>query len=143
MNETVAKTLNFGAVGIIGGLILSWLGGWDDAIETLALCMCLDYVTGLSCALIFKTSNKTESGAWSSYASFKGLCKKGGMLLLVILSVQLGELAQLDWLRLAVIVALVVNESLSIVENIGAMGVPIPKQIQDAIDILKGREQNG
>ena len=140
MEKTAMNIFNMGVIGGVLGFLVSLLGGWDSAIETLLICMGLDYVSGLVCALVFKNSNKSETGAWSSYASFKGLCKKGAMLLLVVLAVRLGQLAGLDWVRLSVIIALVVNESLSIVENVGAMGVPIPKTIQDAIDVLKGRE---
>lgn len=127
----------------IGAFFAALLGGWDGGMITLAIFMAADWLTGLVVAGIFKKSPKTESGALESNAGLKGLCRKGAMLLLVIVAVRLDLMASLHGvLRTGVIVALVCNESLSILENVGLMGVNYPPIIKNAIDKLQGKTQD-
>lgn len=122
-----------------GALIASWVGGWDGDMWTLTVFMALDYLTGLIVAGVFHNSPKTPSGSLESNVGLKGLCRKGAMLLLVIVAVRLDILMCLNGvLRTGVIIALACNEALSILENVGLMGVEYPKIIKDAIDKLQG-----
>ena len=124
----------------IGALVASWCGGWDGDMWTLAAFMAIDWITGLIVAGVFHASPKTESGTLESRVGLKGLCRKGAMLLLVIVAVRLDLMAGLHGvLRTGVIVALVCNEALSILENVGLMGVEYPPIIQNAIDKLQGK----
>lgn len=125
------------AVGIIGGVIASLLGGWDAALITLMIFMGIDYITGLIVAGIFHASKKTKTGALESRAGFKGLCRKGVALLIVLVACRLDMLVHSTFIRDAVVIGFVANESISIIENAGLMGVPIPDIIVKAIDILK------
>ena len=125
------------AVGLVGGFIAMIFGGWSDALITLMIFMSVDYVTGLIVAGIFKKSKKSENGALESRAGFKGLCRKGVALLIVLVAVRLDVVMQTTYIKDAVIIAFIVNESISIIENAGLMGIPIPVAITKAIDVLK------
>ena len=127
-------------VGIIGGALTALLGGWDLAIQTLLIFMAIDYITGLMIAGIFHKSPKTESGSLSSLIGWKGLCRKGMVLLIVSVAVRLDMLVGTDFIRDAVVIAYCTNEAISIIENAGIIGIPIPKPILNAIDTLKNKE---
>nr|DAW63003.1 MAG TPA: holin [Caudoviricetes sp.] len=127
----------YSTVGVVGGFIAMIFGGWSDALATLMIFMGVDYVTGLIVAGIFKKSKKSESGALESRAGFKGLCRKGVALLIVLVAVRLDIIMHTTYIRDAVVIAFIANESISIIENAGLMGVPIPGVIAKAIDVLK------
>lgn len=127
----------YSVVGAVGGFIAAMFGGWSDALITLIVFMAVDYVTGLAVAGIFKKSKKSESGALESRAGFKGICRKGVALLIVLVAVRLDIIMHTTYIKDAVIIAFVANESISIIENAGLMGIPIPGVITKAIDVLK------
>ena len=127
-------------LGVIGGAITSLFGGWDSALTTLLIFMAADYVTGLIVAGVFHKSKKTETGALQSHAGWVGICKKGVILLIVLIAYRLDLTIGSTFIRDAVIIAFIGNELISIVENAGLMGVPIPSAITKAIDILKNKE---
>ncbi len=127
----------YSIVGAVGGFVAMVFGGWSDALITLIVFMALDYVTGLIVAGIFKRSKKSENGALESRAGFKGLCRKGVALMIVLVAVRLDIIMHTTYIKDAVIIAFVANESISIIENAGLMGVPIPGVIAKAIDVLK------
>ena len=129
-------------VGIIGGALTALLGGWDLAIQTLLIFMGIDYITGLMIAGIFHKSPKTKNGSLSSLIGWKGLCRKGMVLLIVSVAVRLDMLVGTDFIRDAVVIAYCTNEAISIIENAGIIGIPIPKPILNAIDTLKNKEDN-
>nr|DAS99727.1 MAG TPA: holin [Caudoviricetes sp.] len=130
----------YSTVGVVGGFIAMVFGGWSDALATLMIFMGVDYVTGLIVAGIFKKSKKSESGALESRAGFKGLCRKGVALLIVLVAVRLDIIMHTTYIRDAVVIAFIANESISIIENAGLMGVPIPGVIAKAIDVLKEKD---
>ena len=129
-------------IGAIGAFVSSIFGGWDAGMTTLVIFMAMDYLTGLIIAGIFHKSKKTENGALSSKAGLQGIAKKVMMLLLVLVAVRVDILTGTNYVRDAVIIALCGNELISIIENAGLMGVPIPKKLQEAIEVLskKGEE---
>ncbi len=127
------------AAGIVGSGLAALLGGWDTALITLIIFMLIDYLTGLTVAGVFHNSQKTQYGALESRAGFKGICRKGVMLLLVLVACRLDLITGTSFIRDAVIIALVINEAISILENIGLMGVPIPAAISKAIEVLKNK----
>ena len=130
------------AIGFVGGTIVSLLGGWDSALATLICCIVLDYLTGLIVAGVFNNSNKTETGALESRAGRKGLYRKIMIILLVGLAYRLDLLLGTDYIRYTVIIGFISNEVLSLIENAGLMGVPIPNVIKRAVDVLKNKENN-
>lgn len=127
-------------IGILGASIASLFGGWDTAMVTLLIFMAIDYISGLIVAAVFKKSPKTETGALESRAGFKGLFRKGMTLLIVLIACRLDLVMHTNFIRDAVVIAYIVNESISIIENAGLMGIPVPKAIIKAIDILKRKE---
>lgn len=131
--------------GAIGGVIASLFGGWDAGLATLVMFMAIDYVSGLVVAGVFHNSKKTTSGALESKAGWKGLCRKGMSLLFVLIAYRLDLAIGSNYIRDAVIIGFIVNETISIVENAGLMGVPLPEVINKAIDILtsKSEEKGG
>jgi len=125
------------ATGTVGAVIASVLGGWDLALQTMVTFMTIDYITGLVVAGVFKKSKKSASGALDSHTGFKGIIKKCMMLLMVLMGYQLDNIIGWDFVRYGVIIAFLLNESISIIENAGLMGVPIPQVLKQAIGILK------
>ncbi len=129
-------------IGLIGSSIASWFGGWDSSLTTLVLFMAADYITGLIVAGLFKKSKKTESGALESLAGWKGLCRKGVTLLIVLVACRLDLVIGSNFIRDTVIIAFVANETISIVENAGLMGAPVPAVITRAIEVLKNKAES-
>ena len=129
-------------IGVIGGMIASLFGGWDAALVTLMIFMGIDYVTGLIVAGVFHNSEKTENGALESRAGWKGLCRKGVTLLVVLVACRLDLVMGSNFIRDAVVIAFIANETISIIENAGLMGIPIPAAIMRAIDILKNKAES-
>ena len=132
-----SKNAVLAILGAIGSSIAYILGGWDTALQTLLLFMGVDIVTGYLVGGVFHKSEKTEGGRLESRAGFKGLCRKGVILLIVLVAAQLDALMQTDIVRNAVIIAFIANELLSIIENVGLMGVKIPTALQNAIEVLQ------
>ena len=129
-----------GIFGVVGAAIAASLGGWDMALQTLCIFMAIDYVSGLIVAGVFQASTKSENGALESRAGLKGLLRKAAMLCAVLMAYYLDQVAGTDFVRDAACLAFVCNEALSIIENFGLMGVPIPDAITNAIDVLKGKK---
>lgn len=128
--------------GVIGSFIASLFGGFDAALITLMMFMGIDYVTGLIVAGVFHKSNKTKSGALESRAGWKGLCRKGMTLVIVLIATRLDLIIGTTYVRDAVCLAFIANETISIVENAGIMGVPIPAVLTKAIEVLKDKQDN-
>lgn len=126
-----------GTIGITGAFIASIFGGWDKGLATLIVFMAIDYISGLVVAGVFKKSPKSETGALESRAGFKGLCRKCMTLLFVLIAYRLDMMIETNYIRDAVIIAFCANELISITENAGLMGVPIPEVISKAIDVLQ------
>ena len=130
------------AIGLFGSWIASLFGGWDAALVTLLIFMGIDYLTGLIVAGVFKNSEKTENGALESRAGWKGLCRKGVTLLVVLVACRLDLVMGSNFIRDAVVIAFIANETISIIENAGLMGVPIPAVIVKAIEVLKKKTES-
>lgn len=139
------KTMICTGIGVVGSTVAAAFGGWDAAMITLVSMMVIDYLTGVLVAGVFHNSPKTENGTLESKAGWKGLCRKGMTLLIVLVAVRLDIILGTGFIRDAVIIGYIANETISIIENAGLMGVPIPEAIQKAIEVLqqKGSEDNG
>lgn len=129
-------------VGIAGSWLASLFGGWDAALSTLLIFMGIDYITGLIVAGVFHRSKKTDTGRLESRAGWKGLCRKGETMLIVLVAYRLDVVIGSVYIRDAVIIAFLANETISIIENAGLMGIPIPSVIIKAIEILKNKEES-
>ena len=131
------KDMICAGLGAVGGWISWLLGGWDSAVVTLLIFMAIDYISGLAVAGVFHASRKTDSGALESRAGWKGLCKKAMTLLFVLIAHRLDMVIGTTYIRDAVVIAFVANELISITENAGLMGVPLPAVIERSIDLLQ------
>ena len=135
------KTTAATVTGAAGGLVAGWMGGIDQLLYSLLVFMAIDIVTGWLAAAVFKTSFNTETGRLCSMVGFRGLVKKGCMLLMIIVAVQLdGLLSTSSLTRDAVVIAFLANELLSILENMGAMGIRLPDAIVNALELLNRRK---
>ncbi|SET48980.1 phage holin family protein [Lacrimispora sphenoides] len=128
-------------IGIIGNIITTLFGGWDTAIGTLILFMTIDFSSGLAVAGIFHNSQKTKTGTLESKAGWKGLCRKCMTILFVLIAHRLDLSLGTSYIRDTVIIGFMANELISIVENAGLMGLPLPAAIVKAIDILNKKSQ--
>lgn len=129
-------------IGVMGSFVASLFGGWNAALTTLVIFMGIDYLTGLIVAGVFHNSKKTENGALESRAGWKGLCRKGVTLLIVLIACRLDMIIGSTFIKDAAVIAFIANEVISIVENAGLMGVPIPAVIMKAIEILKSKAES-
>lgn len=132
MKNTICASL-----GMIGSFIASLFGGWSASLTTLLIFMLIDYATGLIVAGVFHRSPKTANGGLESKAGLKGLIRKCSVLLLVLVGFRLDLAIGTTYIRDGVCIAFMVNELISIVENAGLMGLPIPGVITNAIEVLK------
>jgi len=139
------KNTTFAIVGICGSFIAGALGGWDSALQTLLILMAIDHLSGLVVAGVFHNSPKTENGALESNAGWKGLAKKCMTLLFVLIGGQLDMMMGQGvvvmgiefTVRNMVIIGFAGPELISVVENAGLMGLPVPDVIKRAIEVLE------
>ena len=129
------------AVGTAGAAVAKALGGWDNGVITLIIFMVIDYAMGLIVAGVFKKSEKSENGGLSSRVCWVGVARKVITLLFVVIAYRLDLLIGTDYIRTGVIIAFCASELISICENAGLMGVPLPAVITKAIDILKSKSE--
>ena len=124
------------------GAILSFVTGIPAIMWVLIGAMTLDYVTGLICAALGK-SVKTESGGLSSRAAFEGLLRKCMVLLVVLLAVLLDMAVQVEAgvsfnaVTGATCLWFIASEGVSILENAAELGLPIPKVLTRALEIMR------
>ncbi len=129
---------------LIGSAIAELFGGWDMALQTLVIFMAVDWITGgILLPGVFGKSPKSTNGAMESHAGWKGLCRKAMTLFYVLVAARLDALMHTDYLRDAVCIGFIANEALSIAENAGLMGLPMPSYIKKGIDILKTNVESG
>lgn len=129
-------------IGVVGGFIASLFGGWDAALVTLLLFMAIDYISGLVVAGVFHNSTKSDTGTLESRAGFKGLCRKGMTILFVLIANRLDLTLGVSYIRDTVIIGFMANELISIVENAGLTGLPLPSVITKALDVLTKRAES-
>lgn len=142
MDVSGVKVAICGGIGVVGSVIAEVFGGWDAAMITLVTLMIIDYIMGVLVAAVWHNSPKSETGTLESRAGWKGLCRKGVVLLIVLVAARLDiVLGTSNIVRNAAIIGYSANELISIIENAGLMGVPIPGIIQKAIDVLQKKAE--
>ncbi|HHW41261.1 MAG TPA: phage holin family protein [Syntrophomonadaceae bacterium] len=115
-----------------GTVIVNFLGGWDIALKVLVAFVVMDYVTGLIAAWV---SKNLDSGV-----GFKGIAKKIILFVPVAVGYWLDTLLGQAFFRSLAIFFYIANEGLSIVENLGIIGVPFPAAIADALKQIRDKE---
>lgn len=132
--DKVIKYLKY-AIAIVGGVLTGLLGGWDMMLRVLVLFVVLDYGTGLAAAWSEKQLN-SEIGA-------RGILKKFLLFVIIALAFQLDKAIEQEVFRNLAIWFYLANEGLSILENCGRAGVPIPAFIRAALEQLKKKGDTG
>lgn len=142
--EHLTKGEILGGVGIIGSAIAELYGGWTQGMTTLVILMIIDYIMGILVAGVFGASKKSEDGKLESRAGWKGLVRKGVTLLIVLVATRIDLMLESNFVRDAAVIGFAANELLSIVENAGLMGIPMPAVVTNAIEVLqkKATENN-
>lgn len=120
------------AFGVIGGLIVSFLGGWDGLAITLVSFIVLDWITGLLKAIYNKNL--------SSYTGFKGIIKKVVILIVVGVAVLLEKNMGIPAIREIVMMFFIANEGISLLENVSQMGIPFPEKLKDILIQLRKKK---
>ena len=126
-------------IGAVGGFVTALLGGWDYAMQLLVIAMAVDYISGVMVAGVWHKSSKSESGKLESRAGFKGLCRKGMSLGLVLVAHYMDLAIGTQYIRDAIVIGFAANEIFSILENLGLMGVQYPAVIKNALEVLRGK----
>ncbi len=129
-------------IAAIGGVASQYLGGWDQLTQLLAWAMAIDYLTGALCAAVWHKSPKTATGGYESRAGFKGLIRKGVIILIVMIAAELDKLANTTAMRTATILFFAANDGMSILENLGIMGVPYPPALKNAFEVLRRKSED-
>ena len=143
MDYNAIKNTVLVCLATVGAFISHSLGGWDAAMQVLVALMVADYITGVLVAAVWHKSSKSSSGTLNSVAGFKGLLKKCAILALVWIGVLLDNATGVNYIRTAVVLFFIGNEGLSLLENIGLMGVPYPACLKNALEQLKQRGDEG
>jgi toxin secretion/phage lysis holin len=139
---THLKITILSVTGVIGAG-LSWIfGGFDAALQALCILMAIDIITGFTNALVFKKSKKTINGLASSAAGIKGITRKFLILMIVVAAHQADIIMNTGFIRDGVVISYATMELVSILENAGFMGLPIPKILKNALEILNKKEDS-
>lgn len=137
MNKMELNTI----AGLVSALIGVLLGEISSSMLVLFILMGMDVLTGIVDAVVFgksKYSNKV-----SSDALYKGAFRKGMEICLIVFATQLDKVLSSTYCATAVIYYLIATEGISIIENMGRAGVPIPKFLRDILDVMQDEYDNG
>ena len=143
MDANVIKNGILVGLAVFGSFATNALGGWDASLQVLIALMVADYITGVLVAAVWHKSSKSSSGTLNSVAGFKGILKKCMILLLVWIGVLLDNATGANYIRMAVILFFIGNEGISLLENLGLMGVPFPAFLQRALEALRDQGDEG
>lgn len=121
-------------IATFGGFCGYFLGGWDTTLKVLVIMAAIDYLTGVFAA--------GYNGELKSKVGFKGIAKKVVLFLLVGVATQLDTaLGSNSAIREATIFFFMGNELLSLLENAGRMGIPLPQALTNAVEVLSGKQK--
>ena len=143
MDANVIKNGILAGLAVFGSFAANALGGWDAAMQVLVALMVADYITGVLVAAVWHKSSKSSSGTLNSVAGFKGILKKCAILALVWIGVLLDNATGANYIRTAVVLFFIGNEGISLLENLGLMGVPYPTFLKKALEALHDRGDQG
>ncbi len=133
MNE---KTIFNSVIAAVGAVFTFALGSWDKELIILVSFMAIDYLTGILHGII--------QGKLDSQIGFKGILRKGTIILVLIVAALLDRLLnEGTWVfRTLVCYFYIANEGISILENVGKCGVPLPEKLINTLEQLKKKGEN-
>lgn len=127
----IKEKLYTSALAVFTCAFTTLLGGWDKALEILLIFVVIDYITGVGAA--FKNKRLRSD------VGFNGIFKKGSIFLVVIVAAQIdritGNAAAL--FRTSTCFFFIANDGLSILENVGDLGVRLPKFLTNTLEKLR------
>ena len=126
------------ALAAVAGAVAGVFGEWNQMLTILVAAMSADYITGLIVAACGR-SPKTRAGGLSSKVGFVGLAKKAVIMLVVLLATLLDRAVGNAGMvfQSAATCYYIANEGLSVLENAGALGVPFPEPVREALESMK------
>ncbi|WP_214630080.1 phage holin family protein [Paenibacillus agaridevorans] len=123
------------ACGVMGAILLFAFGGWSESLTFLLVAMAADYLTGIAASLKEGKGLSSSFGAW-------GLARKGLSLLVVLLAHRIDVLMNTEDVTMgAAIFFYIANELISVTENYGRLGLPLPERIRKMIAVLKEKDK--
>lgn len=122
-------------------IVLYVFGGFDSGLTFLFLLVVFDVLSGVLCA-VYGVSMKTKSGYLSSSEVTRGVVKKLAIFLLVAVSTAVDRYLGVCEIRTVVVAFLCGGELLSILENMGELGVKYPEKLKEIVEVLRG-DRNG
>lgn len=129
------NTLWASLVGMFVAIIVYLIGGVDELVKSLTIIMATDFILGVMVAYSVKKID--------SHKAFKGILKKTAMILMLIVAVQLDLVTNSeDLMRNAMILFLIGTEGISIIENLGKLGAPVPKFLVNAFSKLRENDND-
>lgn len=118
---------------VLGSLVSLTIGRFDDLLMCVIIFMAVDYISGILAAIAEKKL--------SSKTGFVGFIKKIFMIFIIMVANEIDVMVlHTSFLRECVLVFYIANESISIIENAGRMGVKIPRKLMDVIEELRNEE---
>jgi len=131
------------ALATVGGAIAGIFGEWSVLMTILAAAMVLDYISGVLVAA-FGKSLKSEGGHLDSKVGFVGLAKKALIIMIVLLATLLDKAlgAEAMVFQTATVCYYIANEGISVVENAGLIGLPVPEVVKRALEQMKEKKDD-
>ena len=126
----------YSITAVFGGVIGYLTGVWNAPMYALLVLMAIDFVTGVIKGAMSK-SEKTENHGLQSSVMFVGLLRKVTCLLVVAASHWMDIVLDITVIRDACVMCFIANELLSLIENCGAIGIPIPEKLRNCVEELK------
>jgi len=120
---------------ILGSVLTFTFGIWPESLTFLLVVMGVDYISGVAASL-------REGKGLSSSAGFWGLGKKGLLLLVILIAHRVDVLLHADLAMGAAIYFYIVNELLSVIENYGRIGLPLPEKLRNVVKLLRDRDRD-
>lgn len=121
-------------IAIVGGAIAGLFGGCDMILKALICFVCVDYLTG--------TVRAIKERKLNSRTGFIGLLKKALIFTVVLLAHVLDEVTGIGALRSMAVLFYISNEGISILENLGKLGIPYPQKLKDILEQLEDKDDD-
>ncbi len=123
-----------GCIGVSGSIFGYLFGSWSELLGFFLLVIVIDYVTGCGASIY-------EGKGLSSSIGFKGLMKKFLMIIVIVIAHRMDILLETNVIQQGAIYFYLANELISITENYGRLGLPLPKRVKEVIATLKERNE--
>ncbi|KRF35845.1 holin family protein [Paenibacillus sp. Soil787] len=118
----------------LGGLATYAFGEWNELLSLFLMAILVDYVTGIAASMREQRGLNSQVGYW-------GLARKGLMLLVIMLAQRMDILMNTGLMMTGAIYFYLANEFISITENYGRLGLPLPSFMKRMIQVLRGKEE--